>query len=162
MTTIRKLGGADASTYRHVLLESLERHPTAFAAAYEEELAQPLDTVAQRLEAGTVFGGFVEGELVATATYERLHRRKRRHRASVESVYVRAGHRGTGVAGALFRHLMSHARQEVDQLELHVGVDNAAARRFYRRFGFEAYGVRPRSLRVNGGDHDVELMVMTF
>ena len=37
---IRKLAGVDAAAYQPVLLEALELHPAAFAAALDEELLE--------------------------------------------------------------------------------------------------------------------------
>jgi ribosomal protein S18 acetylase RimI-like enzyme len=159
---IRALNGADAAAYQPVLLEALELHPGAFAAAYEDELLEPLDSVARRLDSGAVFGAFVAGELRAIVTYARHPQRKRDHVAMVWGMYVREAERGTGLARALFEHVVAYAEQEVDQLELYVAVGNEPARRFYRRFGFEPYGVMPRSIRVDGTDHDAEMLVLSF
>ena len=160
--TLRALVGADAASFQPVLLEALRLHPDAFAAAYEDELDQPLAAVAQRLDDGTIFGGFVDGALVAIATYQRHPQRKRRHVAMVWGMYVRVEYRGTGLAGELFGYVVEHASREVDQLELYVAVGNEQARRFYRRFGFEPYGVMPRSIRVDGVDHDAEMLALAF
>jgi GNAT superfamily N-acetyltransferase len=160
--TILALGPADAELYQPVLLEALQRHPDAFAASYEDERSESLDAVARRLESGTVFGALVDGELVAIATYARHPQRKRSHVAMVWGMYVREAQRGTGIAGELFRHVVEHASREVDQLELLVAIGNQPARRFYRRFGFEPYGVMPRSLRVDGVDHDAEMLALSF
>jgi RimJ/RimL family protein N-acetyltransferase len=43
-----------------------------------------------------------------------------------------------------------------------VAIGNQSARRFYRRFGFEQYGVMPRSIRVDGVDHDAEMRALSF
>jgi ribosomal protein S18 acetylase RimI-like enzyme len=159
---IRALGRTDAAIFQPVLLEALRLHPAAFAAAYEDELHESPDSIAARLADGTIFGALSDGALVAIATYARHPQRKRRHVAMVWGMYVREEHRGTGLARALFEHVVAHAEREVDQLELYVAVDNEPARRFYRRFGFEPYGVMPRSIRVDGVDHDAEMMALSF
>ena len=159
---LRRLCGTDAAAFQPMLLEALRLYPEAFAAAYEDELPQTLETVARRLDEGTIFGAFVDGELAAIATYQRHPQRKRRHVAMVWGMYVREAQRGTGLAGALLAHVVEHARREVDQLELYVAVGNEHARGFYRRFGFEPYGVMPRSLRVDGVDYDAEMLALAF
>jgi GNAT superfamily N-acetyltransferase len=160
--TIRMLAGADAARFQPVHLEALRLHPDAFAASYEDDLAHSLDEVARRLDQGTVFGGFVDGELVAIATYQRHAQRKRCHVAMVWGMYVRESHRGTGLAEALFSRVVEHAGREVDQLELYVATGNERARSFYRRFGFVPYGVMPRSIRVDGIDRDAEMLALAF
>jgi ribosomal protein S18 acetylase RimI-like enzyme len=159
---IRRLVAADAGSYQPVQLEALQRHPDAFAASYDEELDQALETVARRLDQGTVFGAFVDGELAAIATYLRHPQRKRQHVAMVWGMYVREPYRGAGLARAVLEQVVRHAQGEVDQLELYVAMGNEPARGFYRRFGFEPYGVMPRSLRVDGVDHDAEMLALAF
>lgn len=70
--------------------------------------------------------------------------------ALLVGVYVRPGHRGTGLAGLLFdaavRWCWQHA--SVDRLLLHVHEDNTRAERFYASRGFVRTGERepdPRS-----------------
>ena len=47
--TIRRLERADLPIYRPVRLEALRRHPEAFLAAYEDELAEPLESYARMI-----------------------------------------------------------------------------------------------------------------
>jgi ribosomal protein S18 acetylase RimI-like enzyme len=54
------------------------------------------------------------------------------------------------------------AEREVDQVDLYVAVENQRAWKFYRRFGFESYGVMPRALRVAGADYDALMMTKKF
>jgi ribosomal protein S18 acetylase RimI-like enzyme len=78
------------------------------------------------------------------------------------NMYVSEKQRGTGLADSLFRHVLDAASLQVDQVELYVALDNARGRRFYRKFGFESYGVMPRALRVQGEDYDALMMVRRF
>lgn len=159
---VRRLGAADAGAYRALHLEALRTHPTAFAASYEEECDLPMPDFAARLEQLAVFGGFMGGGLEGIATLQRFPQRKRRHVAMIWGMYVREARRGSGLAGAILRAVLAHAEREVDQVELYVAVGNERAGRFYRNLGFEPYGVMRRSLRVDGVDHDAEMMVRMF
>lgn len=161
-TVIRQLGPADAEAFRAIHLESLRAHPTAFAAAYEEERDLPPAAFGARLESLVVFGAFADGALTGVATLSRHPQLKRRHVAMIWGMYVRPAHRGSGLAEALFQAVLDHAEREVDQVELYVAVGNERAGRFYRGFGFERYGVMRRSLRVGGVDHDAEMLVRIF
>lgn len=159
---IRQLGPDDAETFRALHLEALRTHPAAFAMAYEEDCELPLSAFAARLEQLAVFGGFVAGELEGIATLQRQPLLKRRHVAMIWGMYVRDAFRGSGLAGAILRAVLARAEGEVDQVELYVAAGNDRASRFYRGLGFEPYGVMRRSLRVDGVDHDAEMMVRMF
>lgn len=160
--TVRRLGAADAEAYRDLHLEALRKHPAAFAASFEEECDLPVAAFAERLGQLAIFGGFVGGELAGIATLQRFPQRKRRHVAMIWGMYVRDDRRGSGLAGVILQGVLAHAECEVDQVELYVAVGNARASRFYRNLGFETYGVMRRSLRVDGVDHDAEMMVRMF
>jgi RimJ/RimL family protein N-acetyltransferase len=160
--TVRQLAPDDAEAFRALHLEALKTHPAAFATAYEEDCDRPLPEFRARLEQLAVFGGFVDGTLAGIATLQRQPLLKRRHVAMVWGMYVRDAFRGSGLASAILRAVIARAEAEVDQLELYVAVGNERARRFYRAMGFEPYGVMRRSLRVDGVDHDAEMMVRMF
>ena len=78
------------------------------------------------------------------------------------NMYVSEQQRGTGLADTLFKHVLEAASHKVDQVELYVAVDNSRGSKFYRKFGFESYGVMPRALRVQGADFDALMMVKKF
>ena len=61
--------------------------------------------------------------------------------------HVRKDARGTGASDAIMEALLSHARTKVRQLQLTVMADNARARAFYERHGFEVYAVEPQAVR---------------
>ena len=130
--------------------------------AWEEERDLPLSDFAARLDQLIVYGGFVDGALAGIATLQKQALRKRVHVAMLWGMYVNGEARGTGLADAILQAVIARAEQEVDQLELYVAVGNEPAARFYRRYGFETYGVMRRSLRVDGVDHDAEMMVRIF
>ncbi len=159
---VRQLAAPDAAAFRALHLEALQAHPAAFAAAYEEECGLPLSEFRSRLESLTVFGGFVDGALAGIATLQRQPLLKRRHVAMLWGMYVKEERRGSGLAVVILQAVIDRAEREVDQLELYVAVGNERASRFYRGLGFEPYGVMRRSLRVQGVDHDAEMMVRIF
>ena len=159
---VRRLSAADAEAFRAVHLEALQAYPAAFAADWEEERGLPLADFAARLEQLIVLGGFVGGALAGIATIQKQPLKKRRHMAMLWGMYVTDAHRGSGLAAAIMQAAIERAEREVDQVELYVAVGNDRASRFYRGFGFEPYGVMRRSLRVDGVDHDAEMMVRIF
>jgi hypothetical protein len=78
---VRLLCGADAAAFQALRLEALAGHPSAFAAAYDEEAGLPLAEVARRLDQGLVFGAFANGALAGTAGLAIPARAKKRTRA---------------------------------------------------------------------------------
>ena len=74
-------------------------------------------------------------------------------------MYVRPEARGTGLASALVRSLIEHAREHVEQIQLTVVSNNPRARRFYQRMGFSEYGLEKKALKFNGVYFDEILMV---
>ena len=160
--TVRQLGADDAQAFRDLHLEALKAWPAAFAMSFEEECDLPVETFRARLEQLIVFGGFVDGRLAGIATLQKQPLKKRAHMAMVWGMYVTDEARGSGLARAIFEAVLARAEREVDQVELYVAVGNARAAHFYRCFGFEQYGLMRRSLRVDGIDHDAEMMVRIF
>jgi ribosomal protein S18 acetylase RimI-like enzyme len=63
-------------------------------------------------------------------------------------MYVRRAHRGAGVADAIMRELVDAARSRVEIVTLTVVSQNDRARRFYERWGFRAYGVEERAIKL--------------
>lgn len=80
--------------------------------------------------------GFVEFSL-ETGGY-----RQDVERGVIENIYVRPSHRGGGVGGDLLVAAESRLLDAgVDRISLEVLADNAAARRFYERRGYEPHRV---------------------
>lgn len=73
-------------------------------------------------------------------------------------MYVRADARGQGIGSALLGALLSCAAEIVEQLTLTVVEGNDAAIALYRKFGFETYGLEPRSLKGAAGYANEVLM----
>ncbi len=156
MTAIRILTETDAEAYKSVRLEGLKQYPRAFGMAFTEESAQPLEYFSARLKRNTVFGGFEQSELLGIVSFS--IRQKKTAQGSPSGMYVRGNARGTGLAKALVRTLLSHAQGKVDLVQLSAAVSNEKALRLYLGCGFEIYGTEPRSLKVSGEYLDEALM----
>lgn len=73
--------------------------------------------------------------------------------ATVTEVYLRPTHRGLGLGTAVFGTIEQHcAEHGVQALELQAERENASARRFYERLGFQAHDRVPYSkpIRADG------------
>jgi ribosomal protein S18 acetylase RimI-like enzyme len=161
-TEIRQLNAEDAAEYQALFLAALLSAPTAFAADYGEESARSSDQIAERFRREVIFGAFVDGRLCAIATFLQQASPKRRHVGMIWNMYVSEERRGTGLADMFFNYVLEATSLKVDQVELYVAVDNPRGTKFYRKFGFESYGVMPRALRVQDADFDALMMVKRF
>lgn len=164
-TSIRRLAAADAAALLALRREALEAAPEAFSASPEDEAGETPETLATRLAApgaSAVFGAFDGPALVGMAGFAAQQRLKERHKGTMWGVYLRAGARGRGLAEALVRAVIAHAKGHVRLLQAGVGVSNTPARRTYHRLGFVPYGVEAKALRVGGRYIDEELLVLDF
>jgi RimJ/RimL family protein N-acetyltransferase len=161
---IRRLVACDADALRAVRLDALRLHPEAFGTAYQDEAALDRAQFVERLSAPgfTRFGAFDEqGGLVGLVGLRIESGAKQRHKAHLFSMYVDAGHRGSGLAWQLVEAVVAAARDAgAVVLHLTVTVGNVPAQRLYRRMGFATYGTEPRSLKVGDRFHDEELMAL--
>jgi ribosomal protein S18 acetylase RimI-like enzyme len=158
--SIRQLNAQDVAAYRAIRHEALDNHPEAFVST-ADELARRSDAdMVRTLETMSVFGAVLpDGTLGGINAFLRNEGAKERHRGWMIQVYVRPGHRGSGMGQALVEHLVDHAGHHVLQLHLGVWTDNLPALRLYQRLGFSIYGTEPRYLFVNGRFIDEHLMV---
>jgi ribosomal protein S18 acetylase RimI-like enzyme len=103
-----------------------------------------------------VLGAVLVEKLAGIVGLQREQRHKRAHRASVWGMYVAAEARGKGVARQLALELISRARKlpGLEQLNLTVMADNAAAVHLYRSLGFEVWGLEKQAMRLDGAYHD--------
>lgn len=154
-----RLGTADTDAFRAILVEALERHPDAFWSSPEEEIALPYAEALKRMEEAYVVGGFLDGALEGVAVYVRRPFDKLRHKGVLAILYVREAARGTGLADALMERVADRAGREAEGLILNVAAGNERAIRFYRRWGFEAYGVEPRCVRLPSGEYLDEVLM---
>jgi ribosomal protein S18 acetylase RimI-like enzyme len=68
----------------------------------------------------------------------------------IEDIYVESAHRRLGIGSSLLAELAVHARERnIPRIDLHVREDNGAARRLYRKLGFER--LRGSIVSVLGG-----------
>ncbi|MHB8868055.1 MAG: GNAT family N-acetyltransferase [Thermoleophilia bacterium] len=99
-----------------------------------------------------VFGAFVGGELVGFVGVAPSDRPKTSHRGDIWGLYVEPAHRRSGVGRSLVEHAVVFARSLGDVAELDLTVTDGAphAAALYRSLGFEEWGHRPDSIRVDG------------
>lgn len=157
--TIRLLGPDDLDHFKAIRIEALELEPDAFASSAAQWRALPETEWVRRMTENPVFVAFRDDEPVGIMGLLQETPIKRRHRATIIMVYVRADERGTGLAGRLLDAAIAHARKlRVSQLELSVNADNETAVSFYQRNGFSPYGRIPNATLADGEANDELLM----
>ncbi|HKL45019.1 MAG TPA: GNAT family N-acetyltransferase [Roseovarius sp.] len=162
--TVRRLGPKDVSAFRALWAEGLMRVPTAFLFSAEEVRAIPNKDVARGLETNLTLGAFDDSaRLVGFATARRGGPKRMRHMADIGPVYVREEAQGQGHGRALMEHLLRHLTEAgVQQAELSVDVENTRVQALYVALGFHRFGMRPRSVLIDGVSRDDLLMIVAL
>jgi ribosomal protein S18 acetylase RimI-like enzyme len=164
---LRLLTAFDAEAWWHLRLEALRNDTASFADSAEEHLTKSLDTARERLSGDPaqnfVVGAFEDGKLTATAGFYRYSHIKELHKGHIWGVYVRTESRGKGVARALMQEVIRRARliEGLEQILL-VASAHLPARKLYEAMGFQAYGIEPRSLKIDTEYVDDVLMILRF
>lgn len=158
---IRRLEPSDLAAYKAVRLAGLADSPFAFGSTWDEEAHQPDSFFLARIEAPpphAVFGAFIGGEMAGTARFTVEAGIRRRHVGWMTGVTVLPEHRRQGVATALVRHVVDHARGTCAVLRAAVAVSNPGAHAIYVLAGFVPYGTETRALFSDGAYHDEVLL----
>jgi ribosomal protein S18 acetylase RimI-like enzyme len=156
--SVRRLSSVDAASFREIRLEGLTQDPDAFSSTFDEESGKPLSAFAERLTASAVFAAFRGPDILGVAGFYGQPGPKHRHKGTLWGMYVRPQARGAGIGARLVEAVIEHARAHVELIELTVISENLAARRLYRRLGFEEYGLEKRAAKYRGRYHDDVLM----
>lgn len=162
---VRILTHSNAEALWHIRLEALQHEPHAFSESAAEHQARSIKEVAARMSATAEsfgLGAFCEDRLIGILRFERAQREKNRHRASLHSVYVTPEYRRRGIARALLTEVLRLARAQdgLEQIELAVSTEQAAAKRLYEAFGFTCYGREEHALKMGSEYVDYDLMVL--
>ncbi len=155
----------DVQAYRSLRLSSILESPGVAWASHAEESMLSLEQMQQRLTATPhqmVFGGFIDGQLVAIGGFKREAMSQVHHRGNIWGLYLSPTLRGKGLGRLMLSDMLAHLRQipELVQVTLVVSSDNVAARTMYERLGFLKTGVDHRSVCIDGHYHDEDRMVL--
>jgi GNAT superfamily N-acetyltransferase len=149
----RRLAVADAKSYQSLRIEGFRLEPRAFRYAPEDESGVTPADVETRLRRDHVVGAYAGDELIGVGglAYERGV--KTGHKALLYGMYVRPAFRGAGASDAIMNELLDIARSRVEIVTLTVVSQNDRARRFYERWGFRAYGIEERAIKLSDDDY---------
>lgn len=148
---IRLLREEDADAYTALRAASLVDAPFAFAASPEDDVAASVDHVREQLCKAPEFVivGAFEPQLVGALGVGRDRHIKAAHKVHLWGMYVAPTHRGRGIAAAILRAALDHARTlpGIACVHLSVSEKTPAAQRLYERAGFQIWGSEPDALR---------------
>ena len=151
---IRRLEATDAPVYRALRLRALREHADAFTSSFEEENIRPLADAEKRLravEAGELWGAYVEGDMAGMVGLSLEARIKSRHKGLLVSMYVAPEYSGRGLGLSLVDTVVREARANgLELVTLTVTDSNHTAVALYQKCGFTAFGTEPDAIRVNG------------
>lgn len=163
--SIRELTLDDAPQMRELRLLGLKTDSFAFGASFETESLQPLSFFESRCTSSygkVLFGGFVDGQLVALTNLVREQGLKSNHHASIYAVYTHPNFRGRGISKALLTEAIHTAKNwpGLEFVQLGVATNNAAAIRVYEQAGFKTWGTQTSALCVDGKYIDEHYMAL--
>ena len=145
---IRMLTQEDWQPWKLLRLEALKNSPESFGSSYEEEVNWPDLDFQNSLTKSDIFGVFVDNSLVSCAGFYSLNSAKTKHRGVIWGMYTRPECRGQGIASALIKTIINHAKSRITQLHLTCVTSNLGAVAFYQKQGFKIYCTEPRALKI--------------
>jgi ribosomal protein S18 acetylase RimI-like enzyme len=145
---VRRLTPEDVAAFRELRLEALLHSPEGFASTYESEAERPLEWFVTRLTDAEVFAAVRDRDLLGMAGFRAFDSPKMAHKGMIWGMYVRPDARGLGVGRRILQAILDHAAGRVEQVQLAVTTDNAAAKALYEAMGFVEYGRELHSLKV--------------
>lgn len=145
---IRLLNKEDWPAFRMLRLKALSEHPESFGSSFEEESNMSDEAFKTGFNNCDIFGAFEANQMVGCGGFFVLSQSKMCHRGVLFSMYCNAQNRNKGIADALVKAIISHAKSRVIQLHATVVTTNQAALRLYEKNGFKIYGTEPRSLKM--------------
>src|SRR5258706_12498096 len=107
MIIIRKLQAHESAIYRETRFACLKNAAENFGSTYEEEILNPklkFETfIENALPEHFMFGAFDAEKLIGITGFDRMNRKRDRHRGELVQVYVDSNYRGKNLGRKLFR-----------------------------------------------------------
>jgi len=159
---VKKLNKEDLEQYKEIRLELLKNEPINFGSSFEEESTFNEVMWENRLSKDYlgVFGGFINGKIIGVALAVMNPRKKIKHVATLNSMYVKEKYRNLGLGRELIKVIINHlSNQGVEILNLSVVTSNLNAINLYKSLGFEVYGEEKNAIKLN--KEYINLFLMT-
>ncbi len=148
---IKKLSLKDINQYKKIRLELLENEPNSFGSSFIEEAKFEELMWVNRLVKNhvTTFGCFEKEVLIGVIVAVMNPRKKLKHVATLNSMYVKENYRKKGIAKSLIETATDYLNKEgVEIIKLSVVTENLKAYNLYKSLGFEVYGEDKKSIKV--------------
>lgn len=165
---IRKLTRKDLDACWQCRLRSLEFAGDAFGSSLAEAKESGpvrLTRIFENDSADEIVFGATDGNVVSgMIILNRETGEKKRHKATITSMYVDANQRGKGIAGKLLDLAIDHAKNILKAKAIYLTVisDNDAAIGLYKSRGFVCWGQDPSALKFDGGYSIEDHMILTL
>ena len=151
---VRRLQSDDAEAYVSLRRAMLLDTPWAFSASPGSDRGSDIERVIESFARPgfAIIGAFEAEGLAAVAGLSREDKPKRAHIAWVWGVYTAPQHRRRGLSRAVLIEAIEVARAwpGMGCVQLSVSERSPQARAMYESLGFEAWGVEPDAIRVDG------------
>ncbi|MFT6070798.1 MAG: ribosomal protein S18 acetylase RimI-like enzyme [Bacteriovoracaceae bacterium] len=148
---VRPLSDTDLDSFIELRLQGLKESPDSFLISYEQEKETGPSYFQELL--GTenpdniIFGFFMDDKLLGILGMFRDNLPKLSHRMNIWGLYVHPDVRRNGVAKALMKKSIDHAKKQERIFNIRLSVDskNKKAIELYQKFGFVEWGVEPKA-----------------
>ena len=161
---IRKLEPTESSMYREIRLACLQNAAEYFGSTYEEEVLNPKLKFETFIENASpehfMFGAFDVDRLIGISGFDRMDRKRARHRGELVQVYVDSNYRGQNIGEKLIRSAVEYAftMDGLEQIQLSVIAGNKSAIKLYEKIGFRSYGFQAHYFKVDSTYMDQNFM----
>ena len=159
---IRKLSINDVNEYKAIRLELLMNEPASFGSSFEEEDDFDFSMWTNRLTKKNIsaFGALNNNELVGIVLGVINPRKKIKHIATLNSMYVKPEYRSQGIGEKLIEKTVTYLfEQSIEIINLSVATNNKKAISLYEKLGFNIYGEQKNAIKLN--DEYIDLYLMT-
>lgn len=163
---IERVHAHDWKKYRTLKLNALLEEPTAFGTVFEEERNLTDDQWIEKVsrfalsEKQRMYVAKIDDEMVAMMGVLFDERHKRRHIATIVTVYVARAQRSKGIARQLMQAALDNLRsvETINKVKLAVNPNQTSAVNLYKSFGFREVGCMKNEIKLE--DHYVDILLM--
>jgi len=151
----------DVVDYKNIRLDLLKQNPTNFGSSFEEESMFDESVWQKRLSNpnATSIGVYNETQIIGLCVVVKNPRLKMKHKAHLNSMYVRDEFRRRGISKNLLNYVFEFLKDtDVEILCLSVVSENCNAISLYKKVGFIEDGMEQKAIKYKGKYYNLILM----